>query len=78
MLKYILVKETAEQIVYEYFPEGGDAFGVVIYNTVSGSCTIQELADNDRYQIYALKLMKKIREFAKNNAFSRDGIIAWY
>ncbi len=78
MLKYNLIKETDKTVLYKYFPEGESDSGVVAFDKQSGSCSIDTLADNDRHKIYALKLFKRIREFASKGTFEKEGTVAWY
>lgn len=77
MLTYALLQENENELLYEYFPEGGDASGIVAYNKKSGICDIRKLSDADKHQRYALKLFKRIREFASGGSFKNEGIIAW-
>lgn len=78
MLKYILVENQGNKIMYKYFPEGGDDFGVVVYDKQKKECSIQELAKIDRHRQYALKMFKRLREFADGETFLEEGKIAWY
>lgn len=78
MLKFILNKETEETVVYEYFPENGNDSGLVSYDKKADKCSIVTLSIADKHQRYAQKMFSKIREFASNNSFQKEGIIAWY
>lgn len=77
MLKYNLVRDDESKLIYEYFPEGKEPSGFVSYSKITGECKIEELSDNDRHQRYALKMLKKIREFANNQMFKTEGVVAW-
>lgn len=78
MLKFILNKETDETVVYEYFPEKNNDSGLVSYDKKEDKCSVVTLSKADKHQRYALKMFSKIREFASNNSFQKEGIIAWY
>ena len=78
MLKIILKEETAGAIVYEYFPENGNDSGLVSYDKKSDKCSIVTLSKADKHQRYAQKMFSKIREFASNNSFQKEGTVAWY
>ena len=77
MLKYNLIRDDGNKLIYEYFPEGKENSGFVSYSKTSSECKIEELSENDRHQIYALKMLKKLREFANNQMFKTDGMVAW-
>ena len=78
MLKFKLNEETAEKVVYEYFPENGTEPGVVSYDKKTDKCSIVTLSKADKHQRYAQKMFSKIREYASNNSFEKEGIVAWY
>jgi hypothetical protein len=70
--------ESEDELQYEYFPEGGTASGIVAYNKETGKCNIKKLSEEDKHQRYALKMFKRIREFASSDSFQKEGIVAWY
>lgn len=78
MLKYVLSKSDDAEMQYTYYPEGNSAPGVVSYNKNTGECTIITLAPGDEHQIYALKMMGRIRAFVARNSFENEGMVAWY
>lgn len=59
MLKFMLKEETAEKVVYEYFPENGTESGTVSYNKKTNKCSIVTLPKTDKHQIYAQKMSKR-------------------
>lgn len=77
MLKFKLKEETKEIVVYEYYPEGKTDQGCISYNKKTNECSIVALSTDDRHKRYALKLFAKIKEYASNNKFESEGIIAW-
>ena len=77
MLRFILIEETLEVVVYEYFPENSNDSGLVSYDKKSNKCSIVTLSKADKHQRYAQKMFSKIREYASNNSFQKEGIIAW-
>lgn len=78
MLRYKLIEESINKIVYEYFPENGTHPGVVSYDKKTNECNIDTLAEKDRHQRYASKMFSKIREFANKQSFKKEGTIIWY
>lgn len=78
MLEYELFKESDEEVIYKYYPEGKKQAGLVSVSKSTGECKINELSLDDRHQRYALKLFKKLKEYASNNSFNLKGMIAWY
>lgn len=78
MLKFNLIEETMNKVVYEYFPENGTHPGVVSYDKKTNECNIVALAEKDRHHRYALKMFSKIREFANEQSFKKEGTIVWY
>lgn len=77
MLRFILIEETTEFVLYEYFPENSNDSGVISYHKKSGKCSVVTLSNTDKHQRYALKMFSKIRDCANNNCFQKEGIIAW-
>lgn len=78
MLKFSMTEENKNRVAYEYYPEGGSAVGVVSFDKQKGTGSIETLADNDKHQRYALKMLKRIREMASNKAFEKEGMVVWY
>ena len=78
MLKFVLVEEEENRVLYKYNPEGGSESGTVSFNRKTGSGIIESLASNDKHQRYALKALKKIREMSSVKSFEREGMVAWY
>lgn len=78
MLKFRLKSNNDSKLIYEYFPEGKEYSGIVEVIKETGECHIVKLSENDNHNIYALKMFKRLREYAKNRAFDDEGTIAWY
>ena len=77
MLRYSLIRENEQEIWYEYFPEGNEELGIIIYNKKTKQCSIKELSTKDQNQRYALKMFSKIRQFAKQGVYEQKGIVVW-
>ena len=77
MLKYLLFKENEDKVIYRYYPEDGKESGLISVTKKSGECDIDELSPNDKHQRYAMKLFKRLKEFANNDSFEKEGIVAW-
>lgn len=71
------MKETAEEVVYEYHPEGGSDFGVISYDRKVKKCNVTTPSKKDKHLKYAQKMFARIREYANNDLFPKEGTIAW-
>jgi hypothetical protein len=78
MLKFILEKETDKEVVYRYYPEGTEDGGLVSYDKEKKECSIVTLSAQDRHQRYACKMFARIRAYATDGFFEKEGTIAWY
>ena len=78
MLRFILIEETAEIVVYKYFPENGKYSGVISYHKKTDKFNIVTLPGVDKHQRYALKMFSKIRDCANNNYFQEEGLVCWH
>ncbi len=78
MLKFILEKETEKEVVYRYYPEGNEDSGLVSYDKEKKECSIVTLSVQDRHQRYACKMFARIRAYATNGSFEKEGMVAWY
>jgi len=72
------MEKMGNKLIYYYYPENENRFGVVSFDLESKECMIVKLSENDRHQIYALKLFRRMREFADNNFFEEEGSVVWY
>lgn len=77
MLRFILIEETLEIVVYEYFPENSNDSGLVSYDKKANKCSILTLSKADKHQRYAQKMFSKIREYASSHSFQKEGLICW-
>lgn len=77
MLRYNLIRENEQEVLYEYFPEDSNESGLIGYDKVKKVCNIIILSPKDRKQRYALKMCSKIRQFVRNGSFDRSGTMAW-
>ncbi len=78
MLKFFLIEENEKIIRYEYYPEGEEQSGVILFSKTIKKYEVERLAPNDKHRIYALKMFGKIRQFIQNQTFEKEGLIAWY
>ena len=78
MLKFILEKETDKEVIYRYYPEGTEDAGLVSYDKERKECSIVTLSAQDRHQRYACKMFARIRTYATQGSFEKEGKIAWY
>ena len=77
MLKFSLMKETAEEVVYKYHPEGSPDFGIISYDRKAKKCNVTTPSKKDKRLKYAQKMFARIRECASNDLFQKEGVIAW-
>lgn len=77
MLRFILIEETAELVVYKYFPENGKDSGAISYYKKTGKFNIIILPEVDKHQRYALKMFSKIREYASADSYQKEGFVTW-
>lgn len=78
MLRYKLVGNTAEYVTYRYFPEDNNEFGEITVSKRDKTILNSEVASNDEFKWYFLKMYKRIAEFIDKGEFIEIGKIAWY
>lgn len=80
MLKFFLLGEDGDDIVFAYLPEGDDSDrGTVIWDTKESDARVGSKAMCDKYTMYARHLMKRLRdEFAEHGELPKSGEVAWY
>jgi len=78
MLKFKLIERREGKLVYRYFPEGKEDYGVVSYDKRTDTTTIETLAKEDEFQWYALKMLSRIRKMKEKGSFDTEGMVAWY
>lgn len=78
MLKYVMLKETDNHVDYKYIPEGKEYAGVISYCKSNGAFSIVNLAESDTFRKYAFKMIRRIKQFAVDGEFRKEGIVAWY
>lgn len=78
MLKYEIIENNADVVTYRYFPDGGSVFGTLTVSKKDSGIVKQEIAPDDDFRVYLLKMYKHIREFILNGKYNQSGIIAWY
>lgn len=71
------MEETAEEVVYKYYPEGDSDFGIISYDIKAKKCNVTTPSKKDKRLKYAQKMFAKIRECANNKFFQKEGVIAW-
>ena len=78
MLKFKMVESEDGKLVYRYFPEGKEDYGVISYDEKTDTTTIETLAKEDEFRWYALKMLSRIRKMKEKGTFDTEGMIAWY
>lgn len=79
MLKYNLVEAKKDELIYKYFVEGrGLDRGLASINLNTGEAKVEELAETDKSQWYALHLLSTLRTQYRENDYQDSGMVAWY
>ena len=78
MLKYELIEDNSKYTAYKYYPENKDKSGILVVNKADKEIVRMELAPNDEFRWYALKLYKRIKEWLDEEDLPQTGKIAWY
>lgn len=77
MVKLKLLKKTVTEVVYAYYPEGKEAYGIISYNLKTKEPTL--LKDDGVYTSeYRGHAYHKIMEYDENGHFEEEGMSAWY
>lgn len=77
MVTLELVSLTKEKVVYKYFPEDENDFGIIQLNRVTKEPTL--LKDDSRgNSVYRHHAFSKIRKYDAEGNFPKTGISAWY
>ena len=62
MVKFLLIEETEDALVYWYFPEGKkEGYGIITINRKTGEAEITKLAAADRSQIVPAEELLQLR-----------------
>ena len=78
MLHFQLIENTDERVTYRYYPERDIISGYITVRKADFTIIESELASNDEFRWYFLKMFCRIKEFIAKNDFKESGIIAWY
>ncbi len=78
MLKFKLVKNNDREIQYAYYPEGKNNCGLVSYNKKTGDYSVVMVSEKDQHQIYAWKMISRLRKYVEAGTFKEEGMVAWY
>ena len=78
MLKYKLVENNDVFVTYRYFPDGEEIYGEIKVSKSSKQIIQSKVASNDEFRWCFLKMYKRIKKFIEDDAFRKDGMIAWY
>lgn len=78
MLKYELVMNTDDELVYKYYPEGEGEPGIVSIKKNSMECELKQLAPEDEDNYYANHMWDRLRRFVTEGNCLQSGMIAWY
>lgn len=66
MVRFILEKETTDLLIYNYFPEGGEDFGIIEYQKDKKYFSVPKVSPNDTFfEISIDELNKMAQEINK-------------
>lgn len=78
MLTYKLHETDGDLAFYHYFPDGNGAAGAVSINKKTGETAVVKASNDDFGDMYAFKLIKRLKEFFESKVYKQEGTIAWY
>lgn len=78
MLQLKLIENTNSKVVYNYFPEKKDIYGIVSLDKSNCEVLSVSIAENDIHDRYMHHAVSKIIEFIEKNNFPEEAIVAWY
>lgn len=77
MLRLELVNNTQREVVYNYFPEQENEYGIVSMDKDTGEIGIIKVSPNDMYKRYLFHAVSKIEKYAIEKDFQENDVIAW-
>lgn len=80
MLKFVMVEETDEIVIYNYYPEGKSVYGTISFNKKTKECKIIKLSEEetDYFTWYARHMFSRCRKFHDEGQYEKEGMVAWY
>lgn len=78
MLRYELVDNVGNAMIYQYMPEGKGKPGTVSVNIKNGATNILDVSPDDFGGRYACKLIQRLERFFEQKAMPKEGFVAWY
>lgn len=81
MVKYILILNNDEFVVYEYYPEGKDSKGTITYDKKNDEFIVEKptVYEHSYYldDTYVSHVKQHILKFVENNDYKEKGMSAW-
>ncbi len=78
MLKYELLEDNLNYATYKYCPENKEEAGFIVVSKINKEILRLDVAPDDEFKWYALKLYKRIQEWIDKGNLPQTGKIAWY
>lgn len=78
MLKLLFIKRTEQLLMYHYFPEAKDAYGILSINTATGEIQIIKVAKSDAHRRYLGHAISELRKFHESGSCCKGSTVAWY
>jgi hypothetical protein len=74
----VLKKFDKSEVIYFYYPEGGEFCGEVMYDFAKSTPEILRKSENDDTGYFADKALLKLKERVNKKNLPMDFIQAWY
>lgn len=77
MLNLIFKSFIDGEYIYDYYPEGKEAFGTVSYNVNTDEVNFVKIAPSDeKLRRYAMHAVQALLDFAENGEFPKERLVA--
>lgn len=77
MLRLELVSNTQKEVIYNYFPEHDNEYGIVSINKDTGEPSIVKISPNDEFRTYLYHAISTMERYFKEDNFRDKDTIAW-
>ena len=78
MLRLELVEESEMEVIYNYFPEQSDTYGIITVNKISSEIVVVKTASGDAHKRYLHHAVARIEKYVTNKCYLESDIVTWY
>ena len=78
MVKFLLVGTEGNSCIYQYYPEGREAYGVILLDVITGKAQLLNAAPNDEFKTYGFHAMHRIEDEMAKGVLPEKGTVAWF